>query len=48
MYERIRKDYDPAMEMLNEISDIPEGAELLKKLNAKKLEVEYEKSRAEN
>lgn len=37
MYERIHKDYDPAIELLNEISNIPEGAELLKKLHDEKI-----------
>ena len=32
MYEFVHKTYDPAMELLNEISNTPEGRELLKKL----------------
>jgi len=45
MYEFVHKNYDPAMELLNEISNTPEGKELLEKLHSKKLEKEYEKSR---
>ena len=38
MYEFVHKTYDPAMELLNEIADTPEGKELLKKLQDKKLD----------
>ena len=47
MYEFVHKTYDPAMELLNEVADTPEGKELIKKLHAKKLEKEYERSRIE-
>lgn len=38
--------YDPAMDMLNEIADTTEGAELLKRIKAKKqkeIEEEFKK-----
>ncbi len=47
MYEFVHKTYDPAMELLNEVADTSEGKELIKKLHAKKLEKEYERSRIE-
>jgi integrase len=36
MYEFVHKTYDPVMELLNEISDTPNGKELIEKLHAKK------------
>jgi integrase len=48
MYEFVHKTYDPAIELLNEISNTPEGKDLLAKLHAKKLEEEYEKPRVED
>ena len=46
MYKFVHKTYDPAIEILNEIADAPEGKALLKKLHEAKIQ-EYEKSRIE-
>ena len=48
MYKFVHKTYDPAIEILNEIADIPEGKALLKKLLEAKMQEEYEKSKAED
>ncbi len=51
MYKFVNKNLEPAMEMLNEVANNPEGSELMKKLQAKKqfkIEEEYEKSRTED
>ena len=45
MYAFVRKNLDPLLDVVEKISNTPEGAELIKKLQAKKLEEEYEKSR---
>ena len=48
MYTFVHKNLDPLLDVFDEISNTPEGAELIKKLQAKKLEEEYEKSRAKD
>lgn len=50
MYEFVHKTYDPLLDVIDEIAKTPEGAELLKKLNAKKqakIEEEYERTRTD-
>ena len=47
MYKFVHKRYDPAMELLGEIADMPEGKVLLKKIHEAKLEKEYEKTMTE-
>jgi len=51
MYTFVHKNLDPLLDVIDEISNTPEGTELLKKLQAKKqgkIEEEYEKSRTED
>ena len=48
MYKFVNKNLDPLFDVIDEISNTPEGAELIKKLQAKKLQDEYEKSRAKD
>jgi len=46
MYEFVHKNLDPMLDLIDEISNTPEGVELLKKLNAKKqaIQEEYDRS----
>jgi hypothetical protein len=48
MYKYFHAKFDPAMELLSEIADTPEGKVLLKKLREAKLEKEYEKTTTED
>ena len=48
MYAFVHKNLDPLLDVIDEISNTPEGAELIKKLKAKKLEEEYEKSKTKD
>jgi integrase len=51
MYEFVHKNLDPLLDVIDELSKMPEGAEALRKLRVKKQaerDEEYEKSRAED
>ena len=48
MYAFVHKNLDPLLDVVEKISNTPEGAELIKKLQAKKLEEEYEKSKTKD
>lgn len=47
MYEFIHKDLEPALDAFDEITNDPEGNAVWRKIQARKLEEEYEKSKAE-
>jgi integrase len=48
MYKYFHEKFDATMELLSEITDMPEGKVLLKKLREAKLEKEYEKTMTED
>ena len=48
MYAFVHRNLDPLLDVIDEISNTPEGADLIKKLQVKKLEEEYEKSKTKD